>query len=176
MGLLEQLDYQMRPAGRLQRRLQNAASQPWVGSLLSKTLHPLDTAAFKVTSGRHTVAGLLAGLPVIMVTTVGAKSGEERRMPLLGIPMGGELAVIGSNFGTQSTPGWVYNLEADPHGAVGFRDRTVAVTARRADSDETERAFDLATTVYRAFPAYRERAAHRDIRVFILAAADGTSR
>ena len=168
MGLLEQLDYRVRPARRLQRGFQSAASRPWAGSLLSMTLYRLDLTTFKVTGGRHTVAGLLAGLPVIMLTTTGAKTGEARTMPLLGIPIDDDLAVIGSNFGTQSTPAWVYNLEAEPHGTVGHRDRTVPVTASRADPGEAERAFELAAAVYGAFPAYRERAAHRDIRVFIL--------
>ena len=176
MGLLEQLNFRVRSANRLQRAFQSAASQRWAGPLLSKTLYPLDRAAFRGTGGRHTVASLIAGLPVIMLTTVGARTGADRMMPLLGITMGDHLAVIGSNFGTQSTPGWVYNLEAHPHGTVEYRDRTVAVTARRADPREAESVFDLAATVYGAFPAYRERAAHRDIRVFILAAADGTSR
>lgn len=176
MGLLDQLNYQVRPAGRLQRRLQGAASRPWAGSLLAKTLHPLDRTVFKATSGRYTVARLLAGLPVVMLTTAGARTGERRKTPLLGIPMGDDMAVIGSNFGKRMTPGWVYNLAADPHGTVGYGDRTVEVTAKPADPDETERAFDLASAVYGAFPAYRERAAHREIRVFILEATSGTPR
>jgi deazaflavin-dependent oxidoreductase (nitroreductase family) len=176
MGLLERLDYQVRPAGFVQRGLQNAASRRWAGPFLSRTLHPLDRATFRATGGRHTVAGILAGLPVIMLTTIGARTGEQRTMPLLGIPIGGDMAVIGSNFGTQPTPGWVYNLEADPRGTVAYRDRTVAVTARRADPAEIEHAFDLAAAAYGGFAAYRERAAHRDIRVFILKAKAATPR
>ncbi|MGI9624154.1 MAG: nitroreductase family deazaflavin-dependent oxidoreductase, partial [Acidimicrobiales bacterium] len=62
-----------------------------------------------MTGGKTTVPGLLAGLRVVMLTTTGAKSGEPRTMPLVGIPSDGDLAVIGSNFGQGPTPGWVYN-------------------------------------------------------------------
>ena len=176
MGLLAELDYAATPANGVRRRIQGVASSAWAGSLLSRALFPLDKASFRLSRGRHTAASLLAGLPVILLTTtVGAKTGKARTKPLLGIPIDDNLAVIGSNFGAAATPGWVYNLEADPSATVEYRDRTVPVTARRATAAETERAFDLAAAVYGAFPAYRERAAHRDIRVFILAGPDRAS-
>jgi deazaflavin-dependent oxidoreductase (nitroreductase family) len=92
-------------------------------------------------------------------------------MPLLGIPVGEDLAVIGSNYGQKNTPGWVYNLEADPSATVGYRDRTVDVLARRADVAETDRVFDLASSVYPGYTKYRRRADHRVIRVFVLETA-----
>lgn len=168
MGLLAQLDFMVKPTNAFQRRLQGAASSAWAGSMLSRTLSPLDKASFRFTHGRHTAASVLAGLPVIMLTTIGAKTGRDRTMPLLGVPIDENVAVIGSNFGGSSTPGWVYNLEANPAATVSYRDCAVPVTARQADGDEIERAFDLASAVYGAFPAYRERASHREIRVFIL--------
>ena len=110
----------------------------------------------------------MAGLPVVMVTTTGAKTGQQRTMPLLGIPVGDDMAVIGSNFGQESTPGWVYNLEADPTATVAHRDKSVAVTARLADDDEADKTFELAGAVYGGYQKYRTRADHRVIRVFIL--------
>ena len=112
--------------------------------------------------------GLMAGLPVIMLTTTGAKSGEPRSMPLVGIPLGDDLAVIGSNYGQQRTPGWVYNLEADPTATVSYRDRAVEVTARAASDAETDEAFEIATSFYPGYGKYRARASHRTIRVFVL--------
>ena len=168
MGLLDELDYAATPTNALQRRLQRAASSAWAGSLLSRALPPLDRVSFTLTRGHHTAASVLAGLPVIMLTTTGARTGAASTLPLLGIPLDEDLAVIGSNFGGASTPGWVYNLEANPSATVAYRDRVVKIAAKRADRDQTDLAFDLASAVYGAFPAYRERAAHRDIRVFLL--------
>ena len=168
MGVLSELGYAVRPANAAQRIVQRfAASRP--GSwLFQKTLYAIDRPLFRATDGRLSGPGLLAGLPVIMLTTTGAKSGQPRTMPLVGIPLGDDLAVIGSNYGQQHTPGWVYNLLADPAATVAYRDRTVEVTARPATDDETDRAFETGATFYPGYAEYRARASHRVIRVFVL--------
>lgn len=168
MGLVSTLGYELSEANAVQRVVQRiAASAPgsWV---FQRTLHPVDRLLFRLTSGRVTVPGLLAGLPVIMLTTTGAKSGLERTMPLVGVPHDDDLAVIGSNFGQRSTPGWVFNLRATPEATVSFGAESVRVTARPASDDETERVFERGAGFYGGFPQYRERAAHRDIQVFVL--------
>ena len=168
MGVLDELDYELKPANAGQRVTQKiAASGPgaWV---FQRTLYPIDKVLYKRSSGRVTVAGLMAGLPVIMLTTTGAKSGQARTMPLVGIPIGDDLAVIGSNYGQQSTPGWVYNLEADPAATVSYREHSVDVTARPATDAEADRAFEIAATFYPGYGKYRARADHRTIRVFML--------
>lgn len=168
MGVLDELDYVLKPANAAQRVTQRiAASGPgaWV---FQRTLYPVDKVLYKRTDGRLTVPGLMAGLPVIMLTTTGAKSGEPRSMPLVGIPLGDDLAVIGSNYGQQRTPGWVYNLEADPAATVAYRDRSVEVTARAASAEEADEAFEIAATFYPGYGKYRARASHRTIRVFVL--------
>ena len=168
MGLLQDLDYAVKPANRLQNTVQRAAARTSISSMLQKTLYQLDKALHRASGGRHTVAGLLTGIPVIMLSTTGATTGRTRSAPLIGIPMEDHLVVIGSNYGTTSTPGWVYNLEANPAATVTYRDRRVAVVARRATDQETDRAFELAAAGYAAFPVYRNRAAHRTIRVLAL--------
>ena len=67
-------------------------------------------------------------------------AGRPRTSPLIGIPVDGSIAVIGSNFGQESTPGWVYNLEADPSATVAYGERAVDVTARLADDTITDAA------------------------------------
>lgn len=168
MGVLQDLDYRVRPANAFQRAMQRLASWGPVSWVFQKTLYVVDRPLYRWSNGRLTVPGLVAGLPVILVTTTGAKTGLPRSMPLLGVPMGDDIAVIGSNFGTERTPGWVRNLEADPTATVRWRDRTADVTARRATPEETDRAFEVGSVFYSGFPAYRRRAAHREIRVFVL--------
>lgn len=163
MGVLDELDYVLKPANAAQRVTQRiAASGPgaWV---FQRTPYPVDKVLYKRTDGRLTVPGLMAGLPVIMLTTTGAKSGEPRSMPL-----GDDLAVIGSNYGQQRTPGWVYNLETDPAATVSYRDRSVEVTARAATDAEADEAFEIAASFYPGYGKYRARASHRTIRVFVL--------
>ena len=168
MGLIGQLHYEMKKANAIQRLVQKTAASGPGAWVFQRTLYPIDRVLFGLTNGRVTVPGLLAGLPVIMLTTTGAKSGKERTMPLVGIPIDDDMAVIGSNFGQEPTPGWVYNLRAKPEAMVSYRSSSVAVTARSASEAETERAFDIGAAFYGGFPKYRERAAHRDIEVFVL--------
>ena len=169
--MLQELDYRVRPANAFQRAMQRLAAWGPMSQLFQKTLYAIDRPLYRWTGGRLTVPGLVAGLPVILLTSTGARTGQPRSMPLLGVPMDDDIAVIGSNFGTQRTPGWVHNLEADPAATVRWRDRTADVRARPATPDETERAFEVGSVFYSGFPAYRQRAAHRDIRVFVLEAS-----
>lgn len=168
MGVLDQLGYDVEPSNPAQRLTQKvAASRPgaWTAQ---RVLYPIDKAVFKLSGGRMTAASLTAGLPVIMLTTTGAKSGEQRTMPLVGTPFGDDVAIIGSNYGQERTPGWVYNLEADPHATVAYRDASVEVVARRLDGSDVDRVFETAATAYPGYGDYRERADHRVIKVFVL--------
>ena len=176
MGLIAELEYEVKEPNAVQRVLQKfAASSP--GSwLFQRTLYPLDKLLFRLTSGRLTFPQLLAGLPVIMVTTTGAKTGKQRTMPLVGVPLGDDMAIIGSNYGQKATPGWVYNLRQDPSAIVAHGSRSVEVTARLASEAENDRAFVVGAGFYGGFTKYRERASHRQIEVFILTPrADATS-
>ncbi len=173
MTTISALGYRYRRPNVLQRAMQQiGASRPGAW-LFKRMLHPIDKVLFKLTNGRMTVPGLLAGLPVIMVTTTGAKSGKPRTMPLLGIPMDGDVAIIGSNFGQSGTPGWVYNLEADPSATISYRGATVDVSAHLASEPQADAAFAEAAKVYPGYGKYRQRASHRTIRVFMLGPSAG---
>lgn len=168
-GTAEMLGLTLPEANAAQRSIQKIASSGPGSWVFQRTLYPFDKLLFSRTNGKVTVPGILAGLPVIMLTTTGAKSGQERTMPLVGVPLeSGGVAVIGSNYGQERTPGWVYNLEANPAARVSFRGRDLEVTARLASDAEADEAFAAAAPIYGGFSIYRERAAHREIRVFLL--------
>ena len=168
MGVMQELGYEVTPANGFQRTMQRVAQVGPVSKVFQKTMYAIDRPIYRWSRGRVTVPSIVAGLPVVMLTTTGAKSGEPREMPLLGVPHDDDIAIIGSNYGTQRTPGWVYNLEADPSATVGYGEREVDVVARPAHEDEYERVFEQAATWYSGYARYRERAAHREIRVFVL--------
>ena len=168
MGLISEPDYEVKDANAIQRVTQKVAASGPGAWVFQRTMYSIDKGLYRLTKGRLTVPGLMAGLPVIMMTTTGAKTGKDRTMPLVGIPMGDDLAVMGSNFGQSSTPGWVYNLRAKPEATVEFGSESVAVAARSATTAETERAFEAGAAFYGGFPKYRQRASHREIEVFVL--------
>lgn len=144
-----------------------AASGP--GSwLFLRVAHRLDRPVFKATGGRHTVANLLAGLPVAMVTTTGRKSGKKRTVPVLGLPTSEGLAVISSSYGQERHPGWYYNLRADPNGEVAVGDERRRFHAVEAKGEQRERIWQQALETYPGFATYEKRASHRDIAVWVL--------
>jgi deazaflavin-dependent oxidoreductase (nitroreductase family) len=168
MGLIAELGFEHRGVNAVQRALQKLASTKAGAWTFSKTITPVDRVLYRVSSGRLTGPQVLAGLPVIMVTTTGRRSGEDRTAPLVGVPVDGDLAVIGTNFGQRHTPGWVFNLEADPAATVGFRDREVPAVARTATDDERTRVLRDAAVIYPGYDTYQERITGRTIRVFVL--------
>ena len=168
MGLIDQLGYRVPEANRFQRlvwRISSSRPGAWV---FSRTLHHVDRLVLRLSRGRVTVPGVLAGLPVITVATTGARTGERREVPLVGVPTGDDLAVIGTRFGQARTPGWYFNLRAEPRAEVGYRGRTVPVMAREAAGDEREAVWGRGCQLYAGYQAYARRIDHRPIHVMVL--------
>jgi len=168
MGLASELNYQSGKPNPAQRLVQAVASTRPGAWTLSKFLHLLDKGTWSMARGRGSMTGVLTGLPVVMVTTTGARSGKQRSMPLLAIPAGDDLALVAGNWGGATAPGWSYNLDANPAASVARKGITVEVTARRADLDEAEQIMDTAASIYGGYPKYQQRASHRDIKVYVL--------
>jgi len=171
MGLQHDLGYEVSAANGLQRATQRFASSRPGAWMFAKTAHHLDRLVLRATKGRSTLAAVVAGIPVVMVTSTGRRSGVRRTMPLLGVPIGDDLALVGTNFGQAALPAWYLNFGADPRGEVTYRDRTVAVVAREADADEQARVLQTAAAIYPGYDRYRERITGRAIPVLVLEAA-----
>ncbi len=107
------------------------------------------------------------GLPVIVVTHKGNKTGAIRKSPLMRVKDGDRYVLVGSMGGAPSNPVWVYNLRSNP--AVEIRDLTTVQSMRvREVTDEAERA-RLWKLAVAAFPPYEEYQAKttRRIPVFV---------
>jgi deazaflavin-dependent oxidoreductase (nitroreductase family) len=167
-----ELGYAIAPPNAAQRLTQRMASTRAGAWTFSKTIHHLDRGLAKVSKGRVTGPGLLAGLPVLFLTTTGRRSGQPRTMPLIAVPVDGVLHLLGTNFGQTDTPAWVLNLEARPEATVAYRDRSVDVRAVPVPADEVDHVFERAANLYAGYAKYRQRVATRDtvrdIRVFRL--------
>lgn len=144
-----------------------AASGPG-SALLSPVLDRLDRLTFRASKGRHLASSLLSALPVAMVTTVGARSGQRRTVPLLALPTDDGLAIIGSNYGKPRHPAWRHNLRANPAGEVDVEGRRWAFRAVEVDDARRDRIWETALRTYPGFTTYAKRAAPRRISVFIL--------
>jgi deazaflavin-dependent oxidoreductase (nitroreductase family) len=154
------------PLHRLVRRFASTPPGAW---LFARIAHHLDRPVFKLSGGKRSASSFLAGLPLVMVTTTGAKSGQPRTVPLLALPTDDGVAVIASNFGQRHQPSWYYNLRANPEGEMSVvggeqrRFRSVEATGERR-----ERIWAEALRIYPGYSEYERRASHRDIHVFVL--------
>ena len=138
-----------------------------VSAFLARSLHHLDAAMLKLSKGRHTIAELV-GLPIIQITTIGAKTGQPRTMPLVSLFDGEKIGLIASNFGQKHNPGWYYNLKKRPKCTIQMGGRSMEYIACQTDGEEREKYWELAVSFYKGYELYKIRAAHRQIPVMIL--------
>ena len=103
------------------RRFGGTRPGAWVGAHL---LHHLDRLAYRFGEGNYSAGQFLGGIPVITVTTIGARSGLPRSVPLNELPDGPNFVLIASNWGRSSYPAWYYNLRANPSVIVTAADQT----------------------------------------------------
>ena len=137
-----------------------------LGSRCIRALVPLDRRLLSRTKGRYTVLGPF-GLQVLVLTTIGRKSGQRRQSPLIYTRDGDRLYLFGSNFGQSAHPAWSSNLLANPDAWVTMGGSEIPVRATRLEGDEYDRASELFNRYLKAYPAYRTRT-DREIRVFAL--------
>ena len=107
------------------------------------------------------------GLPVIIVTNRGWKTGAVRKTPLMRVADGNNYILVASKGGAPEHPLWYHNLKADPE--VEIRDETEVHTMRVrevVDSVERQRLWDLAVAAYPPYQEYQDKA-DRVIPVFL---------
>jgi deazaflavin-dependent oxidoreductase (nitroreductase family) len=124
-------------------------------------------ALYERTNGAEGTTLLDTGLPVIIVTNIGNKTGAIRKTPLMRVKEGDSYVLVGSQGGAPKDPVWVYNLRANPQ--VELRDLAVVQTMRvREVTDAAERARLWKASVA-AFPPYEQYQAKtaRQIPVFV---------
>jgi deazaflavin-dependent oxidoreductase (nitroreductase family) len=136
--------------------------------LLSHTVHHLDRLMLRLSGGRYSAAAAVAGLPIVTLTTIGAKSGAPRSVPLVGLPDNDRFVVIASNWGRSFYPAWYHNLRANPNATLSQKGRTDAYVAREAGGEERERYWQMATRLYLGYDLYKQRTGGRPIPVIVL--------
>ncbi len=151
MGLVQVLDYKVPAPGAVQRAMWHLTSSRPGAWLFARSMPRAGKLVLRMSRGRVTLAGAAAGIPVLTITTTGARSGLRRTTPLPGVPFGGDIAIIGTNFGQPGTPGWYYNLRARPRAEVTYRNKSVTAAAREAGADERQAILGQARKIYSGY-------------------------
>jgi deazaflavin-dependent oxidoreductase (nitroreductase family) len=122
---------------------------------------------FESSGGTKGTTLMDTGMPVIILTTRGAKSGKIRKNPLMRVEHEGKYAVVASKGGAPSHPVWYHNIVADPH--VELQDGPVRreYTAREVTGEEKAQWWERAVAAYPPYAEYQEKT-DRVIPVFVL--------
>jgi deazaflavin-dependent oxidoreductase (nitroreductase family) len=129
-------------------------------------INPIDRRLLPLSRGRLSLA---IGAPVGLLETVGARTGQVRRTPLLYLRDADEIVVVASNGGSQRDPAWLHNVKANPDvrflsAGDGWRPYYARVESGDARAERWARALDL----YAGYQTYQQRADGRELPVVVL--------
>lgn len=160
----------MPPGGpnRFQRLMRGSGGMRAGSWVYIRILHRIDQPIFRATRGRHTLTSLLTGLPIGILTTTGARSGQPRHSPLLIYPTSAGQMVIASNYGQARHPAWYHNLVAHPEAELVIGGAGHRVRARQLEGDTRERIWRESVQTYPGLKAYERWAEGRSIPIILL--------
>ena len=155
-------------AMRLKPLIYRFASSRVGAALFAPTLHLVDRFVFRISNGRAFATSALAGLPIVMLTSTGAKSGTRRTVPLVGIRDGDKVVLIASYYGSTRHPAWYYNLRAHPEATLSIDGQSRNYIARAATASEYDHYWGQAVSLYVGYAAYKSRTGGRSIPIMVL--------
>jgi deazaflavin-dependent oxidoreductase (nitroreductase family) len=120
---------------------------------------------FRANGGR--VGGPFEGAPLLLLTSIGAKSGEARTTPLMYLPDGERIVIFASKAGAPTNPAWYHNLLANPSATVEVGGDIFDVDVSVAGGDERERLFSQQSALMPQFADYAQKTT-RQIPVVVL--------
>lgn len=137
------------------------------GTWLIKNVGKWQVSVYRATGGR--LWNKFLGAPVSILTSIGHKSGEVRRTPLLFLEQGEKVVIAASKGGMSKPPVWMFNLKANPDCEIQIGPRNRLMRARIASEEEEKALWPELTKIYADFEEYRARTEGvRHIPLFIL--------
>ena len=132
--------------------------KPYVGKII-KTMSKVNVAIYRWTGGLlgstwRVGSAFPRGIPVLLLTTIGRKSGQPRIAPLLFIEDGGNVIIVGSQGGLPKDPLWYKNLQANPDCEVQIKRRKMKMRAHTASPEERARLWPKLVEHYADFASY----------------------
>jgi deazaflavin-dependent oxidoreductase (nitroreductase family) len=158
----------MRVDGRVGRVVQKVAGSRAFARIAPPIVTPLDRLVHRLSGGRVMMSRGL--VPTLMLTAIGARSGEPRTVPLACMPEDEVIYVVGSNFGREHHPAWCTNLLRNPQARVSFRGEERNMVAQLLSDDEKAEIWPRLLKIWPTYDRYVERSG-RNLRVFRLRSA-----
>jgi deazaflavin-dependent oxidoreductase (nitroreductase family) len=123
------------------------------------------SGVYRATGGK--LFGRMGKSPILLLNTVGRKSGKKRTSPLLYVKDGEDFVIIASKGGASTHPAWFLNLKANPEATVEVGDREVRVRAEEADAEEKARLWQKMVEMYPTYDDYQTKT-KREIPLLVL--------
>ena len=120
---------------------------------------------FRANAGQ--VTGRFAGAPLLLLTTTGAKSGEQRTTPLVHTTDGDDIVIIASYAGNPKHPAWFLNIRANPEVTIELPDETFTTNVVITEGEERRRLFDQQAAQMPNFAEYQAKTT-REIPVVVI--------
>jgi deazaflavin-dependent oxidoreductase (nitroreductase family) len=145
-----------------------AATKPGL-AVLRQVAMPFEPTLMRLTRGRLTLSPTL---PVVVLTSIGARSGERREVPLAYFTDGDDVVLIASNYGGSRHPAWYHNLRAHPDCELHIGPRGGRFVAREVVGADRDRLYGLAKDrLAGVFALHEKRSGDRTIPVMRLSPA-----
>jgi deazaflavin-dependent oxidoreductase (nitroreductase family) len=130
-----------------------------------KLLSALHTGLYRLTAGR--VGGSMVGAKILLLTTVGSKTGKRRTAPVIYGTQGDRVVIIASKSGAPEHPAWYKNLQKNPEVEVEMGKEKRSYRARTATAAERTELWTMMTGVYSGYDGYQKKTS-REIPVVVL--------
>ncbi len=125
---------------------------------------------YRATGGK--LFGRMGKSPILLLNTVGRKTGRKRTSPLLYVMDGEDFVIIASKGGAPTHPAWYLNLKANSDATVEIGDREVRVRAEEVDSEEKVRLWQKMVQMYPTYDGYQTKT-KREIPLLVLRPVEG---
>jgi deazaflavin-dependent oxidoreductase (nitroreductase family) len=144
-----------KPRNPVQRALRWTAKGRFGGWVALNVANRVDPLLMRASRG---LVKMPSGIPTVLLTHTGAKSGRQRTTPLAYFSDGPNVVLIASQTGKAKHPAWFHNLRANPEVELWSGGRGGAYRAREAEGGERQRLWRLATQLYPGYDDYQRRA------------------
>jgi len=128
-------------------------------------VHDLSVSLYQLTDGK--LGGRVQGLQVLLLTTIGRKTGRERTIPLGYFMDNGNYIITASNAGRDTHPAWFYNLRANPHVRIEIQDRQIEAEAEVVAPQKRSALWSQLISLSPAYANYAKKTS-REIPLVIL--------
>ncbi len=148
------------PSNRFYSRLSMTMPDSWL-----KATGKLNVPIYRLTRGR--LMNTVGTAPVLLLTSIGRRSGQPRTVPVVFLTDGERQVIVGSNAGNTRAPAWSYNLQANSDAEIEIGGDRRLVRARVIDGEERAELWRRVNEMYEGFDEYDAKTS-RDIAVFAL--------